>query len=170
MHLIVRTQIDAAVYQPGSTVTNETEFEPASSTHPMASTLLVNIHTLFEYDSKMTAGYSQKLDMQRGAVLGLEIQNNANKLLKWSLKALLSGVDAVKIGFVSRVNFKEQGKYVILGQESWKAGEFYRKMSYDIENSFGIIKAFFDLVMVQDDGAFVLVKDPNKLALTFYQV
>jgi hypothetical protein len=40
------------------------------------------------------------LDTQRGAVLANELRNNACKLAKWTVQALLAGSDQIKFGYV----------------------------------------------------------------------
>lgn len=42
--------------------------------------------------------WRQKLDTQRGAVLANELRNNACKLAKWTIQALLAGSDQIKFG------------------------------------------------------------------------
>lgn len=42
--------------------------------------------------------WRQKLDTQRGAVLANELKNNACKLAKWTVQALLAGSDTLKFG------------------------------------------------------------------------
>ncbi len=44
--------------------------------------------------------WRQKLDVQRGGVLATELRNNACKLAKWTVQALLAGSDQIKFGFV----------------------------------------------------------------------
>lgn len=46
--------------------------------------------------------WRQKLDVQRGAVLANELRNNACKLAKWTVQALLAGSAQIKFGYVSR--------------------------------------------------------------------
>ena len=49
-----------------------------------------------------------KLDSQPGAVLAAEIKNNGCKLAKWTVQALLAGVDQLKFGLVKKIepNFR----------------------------------------------------------------
>ena len=63
-------------------------------------TLFINIKALNEWDSKFSGGvdWRQKLDVQRGAVLANELKNNACKLAKWTVEALLAGTDLIKFG------------------------------------------------------------------------
>lgn len=42
--------------------------------------------------------WRMKLDSQPGAVLAAEIKNNGCKLAKWTVQALLAGVDQIKFG------------------------------------------------------------------------
>ncbi len=42
--------------------------------------------------------WKQKLESQRGAVLAIELKNNANKLAKWTASALLAGADYIQLG------------------------------------------------------------------------
>ena len=58
-----------------------------------------------------------KLETQRGAVLATELKNNANKLAKWTAAALVSGVDMIKLGYVSRAHPRDPHNHVILGTQ-----------------------------------------------------
>lgn len=60
----------------------------------------LNIKALNEWDSKHSGGvdWRQKLDVQRGAVLANELKNNACKLAKWTVQAILAGSDLLKFG------------------------------------------------------------------------
>ena len=67
---------------------------------PNNSTLFLNIKALNEWDPKFSGNvdWRQKLDTQRGAVLANELKNNACKLAKWTVQALLAGSDLLKFG------------------------------------------------------------------------
>lgn len=58
------------------------------------------LQALNEWDSKYSGGvdWRQKLDTQRGAVLANELKNNACKLAKWTVQAILAGSDQIKFG------------------------------------------------------------------------
>lgn len=62
----------------------------------------MNIKALNEWDSRVAGAidWRQKLDIQRGAVLANELKNNACKLAKWTVQALLAGSDHIKFGYV----------------------------------------------------------------------
>lgn len=48
-----------------------------------------------------------KLDSQPGAVLAAEIKNNGCKLAKWTVQALLAGVDQLKFGLAKKIEQKK---------------------------------------------------------------
>ena len=61
--------------------------------------------------------WRHKLETQRGAVLATELKNNANKLAKWTAAALVSGVEIIKLGYVSRAHHRDTRSHVILGTQ-----------------------------------------------------
>ncbi|KAI9584380.1 hypothetical protein GQX74_006275 [Glossina fuscipes] len=64
--------------------------------------------------------WRQKLDTQRGAVLANELRNNACKLAKWTVQAVLAGSDQLKLDYVSRINSRDPSRHVILGTQQFK--------------------------------------------------
>ncbi len=60
---------------------------------------LLLLRALNEWDAKAFADYRKNLDAQKGALLATEIKNNSAKLFKWTAQALLSGADAIKLGY-----------------------------------------------------------------------
>ncbi|KAJ3109512.1 Eukaryotic translation initiation factor 3 subunit D [Phlyctochytrium planicorne] len=178
INLIVRASIDAAIHAPGaqsSQGSEEEAMEPEASTYPASETLFVISKVLNEFDSRATGAggapdWRQKLDAQRGAVMATEIKNNGNKLARWTTEALLAGVDQIRIGFASRVNPKERLRHSVLGTAFFKPKEFAVQMNLAIENGWGILKTFVDLLLKMEDGKYVMVKDPNKSMLRLYSV
>ena len=67
--------------------------------------------------------------MQRGAVLAAELRNNGFKLAKWTTCAILAGSDHMKFGYVSRQNFKDASRHIILGMQNFKPQEFATQMA-----------------------------------------
>jgi len=107
VELVVRTQIDAALHSPGPSSQNELSevVTPIDSTYPVNETLLITVKALNEFDPKAPGAggapdWRQKLDTQRGAVVATEIKNNGNKLARWTVESVLSGVDQLRIGYV----------------------------------------------------------------------
>jgi len=135
--------------------------------------LLMRLYALNEADAKLVAGgidWRQKLESQRGAVLATELKNNSNKLAKWTLQAMLAGVDLIKLGYVSRNHVRDSFNHVILGTQSYKPKEFATHINLNVNNAWGILKAIIDLCLQLEEGRFLLLKDPNKPVIRFYSI
>ncbi|KAI7845745.1 hypothetical protein COHA_000661 [Chlorella ohadii] len=137
------------------------------------STQLVAVHALNEFDPKWSGvDWRQKLENQRGAVLATELKNNANKIAKWTAAALVSGIDMIKLGYVSRALPRDNRNHVILGTQAVKPRDFAAQMNLNMDNCWGIISALVNLCMdsCEADGKYLLVRDPNKPQLRLYAI
>lgn len=129
-------------------------------------------YALNEWDSRHSGGmnWRQKIDQQRGAVLGTEIKNNSCKLAKWAVQSLLAEADLMKVGYVSRINPANPVDHVILSTQSFKPKEFASQINLQTVNIWGIVKMFCELLMKKEDGKYVILKDPNKSTIRLYSV
>jgi len=154
IHLVARTEHDAVQHGPN----NEMQF--------------INLKALNEWDSRHSGGveWRQKLDTQRGAVLANELKNNACKLAKWTVQAVLAGSDKIKIGYVSRVNVRDSTKHVILGTQQFKPQEFASQINLSMDNAWGILRCIIDICMKHPDGKYLIMKDPNKATILLYDI
>ncbi len=152
--IVVRCEIDAALKTAGQ------------------NPELLTIKALNEWDPKASSGvdWRQKLDSQRGAVLATELKNNSCKLAKWTAQALLAGVNAIKLGYVSRHSPKDSLNHVILGTQFYKPREFATQIGLNINNGWGIVSHIVATLRALPDGQYVLLKDPNKSILRIYDV
>ncbi|CAN0001357.1 unnamed protein product, partial [Sphacelaria rigidula] len=107
---------------------------------------------------------------QRGAILATELKNNSAKLAKWTAQSILSGADQMKIGLVSRVTKTNPFEHMILGTQSYKPREFATQITMSPNNMWGIIHMLVELFMKQEDGKYVMMKDPNKQVVRVYNV
>ncbi|XP_014246561.1 eukaryotic translation initiation factor 3 subunit D [Cimex lectularius] len=132
----------------------------------------LTIKALNEWDSKLSGGveWRQKLDIQRGAVLANELRNNACKLAKWTVQAILAGSDQIKFGYVSRVHVRDSSKHVILGTQQYKPAEFAQQIKLNMDNAWGILRCIIDICMKQRDGKYLIMKDPNKPLIRLYDI
>ncbi|KAG6066303.1 hypothetical protein E4U32_006225 [Claviceps aff. humidiphila group G2b] len=160
MYLIVRTEVDAV--QKGASGSEDQH---------------VTIRALNEFDSKAQGSggaldWRSKLVAQRGAVVATEMKNNSCKLARWTVQSILSKSDIMKLGFVSRVNPRLNDKHVILGVIGWKPRDFANQMNLSLSNGWGIVRTIADMCLnrEEEEGKFVLVKDPNKSILRLYEV
>lgn len=80
-YLMVRTEVDAAI-KLGQ------------------NNSYIMVRALNEYDpnSQGSLPWKKSLDSQRGAVVAAEMKNNAAKLARWAVQALLAGADQLKLG------------------------------------------------------------------------
>ncbi|EZA58205.1 hypothetical protein DMN91_011646 [Ooceraea biroi] len=152
--LVARCEHDAVMQGPN----NENQF--------------LTIKALNEWDSKVANGveWRQKLDIQRGAVLANELRNNACKLAKWTVQALLAGSDQLKFGYVSRAIVRDSSKHVILGTQQYKPNEFATQINLNMDNAWGILRCIIDICMKQKDGKYLIMKDPNKPMIRLYDI
>jgi translation initiation factor 3 subunit D len=139
---------------------------------PTGDTQFISIKALNEWDSKLANGvdWRQKLDTQRGAVLANELRNNACKLAKWTVQALLAGSDQIKFGYLSRAHVRDETKHVILGTQQFKPTEFATQINLSMDNAWGILRCIIDKCMKQKDGKYLIMKDPNKPIIRLYDI
>ncbi|KAI8047359.1 eukaryotic translation initiation factor 3 subunit D [Gilbertella persicaria] len=156
IHMIVRTEVDAAVKQ-GNT------------------TNYVTIRALNEFDpTAQGAGgalpWKKSLDSQRGAVVATEMRNNAAKLARWAVQAILADAEQLKLGYVARYSPKDNTRHVILGTQAYKPRDFASQMNLSLTNGWGIVKAVVDMCLQLPEGTYVMMKDPNRPILRIYVV
>jgi len=132
----------------------------------------VKLCALNEFDPRLSGSvdWRRKLDTQNGAVLAAELKNNSNKLAMWTSKSFMGGVEYMKLGFVSRVHPRDCYQHGILQVQSNKTTEFAKQINLDMDNCWGIVKGFIDLLGKQEPGKYVLLKDPNKPLVRIYNV
>lgn len=158
LHLVVRTELDAVVK---NNISGEDQ--------------MLTIKALNEFDNKAQGSggaldWRSKLASQRGAVVATEMKNNSCKLARWTVQSILAKADLMKLGFISRANPKSTNEHVILGVLGYKPREFAGQMNLNLNNGWAIVRTFVDMVMKEEDGKYVLVKDPNKPTIRLYQV
>ncbi|KZT05567.1 eukaryotic translation initiation factor 3 subunit 7 [Laetiporus sulphureus 93-53] len=152
--LCVRTEVDAYLPGQGS---------------PLAGQGLVTIRALNEFDPRAQGAggapdWRLKLDSQRGAVVATEMKNNSCKLAKWTVQSVIAGADLLKIGFISRVNPRDNTRHVILSTTSTRPMDFAGQLNVSLANGWGIVRTVTDMCMKQPEGKYVLVKDPNRVS------
>ncbi|EDW80499.1 uncharacterized protein Dwil_GK11533 [Drosophila willistoni] len=139
---------------------------------PNGDMQFLSIRALNEWDSKAANSieWRQKLDSQRGAVLSTELRNNACKLAKWTVESVLAGSDQLKLGYVSRVSPRDHLRHVILGTQQFKPQEFATQINLNMDNCWGILRCLIDIIRMQPDGKYLIMKDPNKPMVRIYHI
>ena len=114
--------------------------------------------------------WREKLDSQRGAVVGSELKNNAFKIAKWTTQSILADADQMKIGFISRGVPKNAMEHQILGTQFYRPKDFAQQITLSEGNMWGIMRMFIGLFQDQPEGKYVIMRDPNKALLKIYSV
>lgn len=127
---------------------------------------------LNEADSKLqgSVDWRQKLESQTGAVLASEMRNNGYKLARWTAESVLSGADDVKLGFVSRVNPKNNNKHAILMTKQYSPQTFADSVNVKVKNLWGTLSTLISHLKKLDDGHYLLSRDPNKTQLHIHAI
>lgn len=137
--------------------------------------VLLSIKALNEVaDSSLRAGtdWRNKLDTQRGAVLASELKNNAGKLARWTVEALLADTDQIKFGFVTRVNQRSNQNHIVLGTQMYRPKEFAAQIALNVGNMWAIFSNLVEMCYkhLEDGEKGVIMKDPNKTIVRLYKV
>ncbi|KAJ1678233.1 hypothetical protein EV182_004498 [Spiromyces aspiralis] len=111
-----------------------------------------------------------KMQSNRGAVVATERKNNSAKLAKWSLQAMMSDAAYLKLGYVGRADPSKRTAHKVYTVEKYKPTDLLKHLNVNVENAWGIAKAFIDLCLTLPEGRYVLVRDPIKPSMLLYAV
>ncbi|KNE70675.1 hypothetical protein AMAG_15432 [Allomyces macrogynus ATCC 38327] len=153
LELVVRTELDAVTDVAGTKKT-------------MALRALNQVPGLNSGAGALD--WRKALDAQRGAVVATEVRNNANKVARWTLQALLADADVLKIGYVTRAAARDPSKHILMGASMYAPAEFAAQLSLQLENAWGIVETVVQAAVKQPEGKYLLMKDPNKSALKLF--
>ncbi|KAG5458305.1 MAG: eukaryotic translation initiation factor 3 subunit D, partial [Olpidium bornovanus] len=157
--LVVRTELNGAL--------------KANSASSPDVRLVLKALTEFDHKAAGAGGaleWRKKLDTQRGAVLATEMKNNATKIARWACEAALAGADHIRIGFVSRLNPRDNTRHSVIGTQSYRPTELAAQLNFSYSSGWGIVKTIADICLKQPEGRYILVKDPNKPILRLYAI
>jgi translation initiation factor 3 subunit D len=149
IHVVVRTEVDA--YIDG---TDKPSYE--------------KLRAVNEYDSAVTGGYRASLSSQSGKVIGNEVHNNGCKLSKWTLQAHLAGVESMRLGFFVRSLITKADKHLLVGVNKFHVSQLATNLNLSIPNCWGMFVGLVELLRMNPDGKYILIKDPNRLILRLY--
>lgn len=134
--------------------------------------LKMTVRALNEFDSKLVQGtvdWRQKLETQTGAVLATEMKNNSAKLARWTAETVLAGSDEFRLGFVSRTHVKDSYKHTVLMTKRFEPKAFAQSTNTKISQLWGVLKTVITTLNQQEDGTFLIMKDPNKPQISIYE-
>lgn len=110
------------------------------------------------------------------------MKNNNYRLSKWGVQAVLAGVDLVKIGYVSRRKMQDlygnegggvsgrNSGHVILGVQSFSLETFKKQILLNEQNMWAVVEYFVKLLSKEENGHYILMKDPLKGFIRVYRV
>ena len=99
-----------------------------------------------------------------------ELKNNSFKLAKWTAQSLLAGADQMKIGFCSRSNPKSAYEHVILATQFYRPKDFANQITLNENQMWAMLRMFVTMFHKQEEGKYVLMREPNKAVLIMYKV
>lgn len=76
----------------------------------------------------------------------------------------------MKLGFVSRHQPNDPIHHDILGTQTFRPKDFAAQIDLREANMWGIIKTIIEQIQQQEDGEYVLLKDPNRPQVRLYHI
>lgn len=114
--------------------------------------------------------WKQYLESQKGAILANEVKNNSFKVGRWIAQAILAGCDTFKLGYAVRTRPNDPYSHDLIAVHQHPTMQFAAQISLSENNAFGIIRHVIDMVREEEDGDYILLKDPNKPVIRLYSV
>lgn len=65
--------------------------------------------------------------------------------------------------YVSRMNFVDSSKHVVLGTQQFRPKEFATQIALNMDNAWGIFRCIVDICLKLPEGKYIIVKDPQKV-------
>ncbi|ODV63243.1 eukaryotic translation initiation factor 3 subunit D [Ascoidea rubescens DSM 1968] len=137
----------------------------------------IAIHAITQYKTGSSLDWNTKLQLQKGAILAAELRKNINQFSKWTIESILSDVKLIKIGFVSRANYKKNDSHNLLDVIGYTPQDLANQMKLNFGTGWGIFKSFIDIINgwnlsdgESGDGKFIIVKDPNSPKVSIYKL
>lgn len=98
------------------------------------------------------------------------MKQNSFRVAKSICQAIFSGCEQMKFGFVSRRSSSDRLNHVILGIQSGATKTFADQMNLNLSNMWGVLKGFIQLFDNEEDGKYIIVRDPNKPLIRIYSI
>ncbi len=76
----------------------------------------------------------------------------------------------MKIGFCSRSDPKSAYDHVILATQFYRPKDFASQITLNETQMWAMMRMFVNMFAKQDEGKYVLMREPNKAVLTMYKV
>jgi len=128
---------------------------------------LVTICTLNEWNPSVTK-WASMLDTRSGLTLATEVKNNSCRMTRVTAKAILSGVNQVHIGFVTRKSAKDNTNHMLLTTAVYSTNDFARQISVTERNLWGIADTILQKIVPLPEGRYLITKQDSSPNITIY--
>ena len=132
----------------------------------------VSLKTLNEFESK-TTNWKESFEKGRDtAVFATEMKNNACKLARWLASATISGVEVLKIGFVSRKSEQDPWNHSLLAVQTHNVKDLMAQTALSNQTMWSAVCQLLQQILDDPNqvGKYLIVKDPSKPNIGLYQV
>merc|ERR1711964_724486 len=86
------------------------------------------------------------------------------------MQSVLAGVEQMNFGFISRRSTKDPYHHEVIASKFFEPMKFARQINLSVRNAWGVLQMFADLLLEQEEGTYVIMKDPNKTIIRVYHV
>jgi hypothetical protein len=117
----------------------------AANVAPSGGRQSLTLHALNEFDPKIMGVGWRQIETQQEVILATELKNIANKIARWTAKALLAGVEMMKLGYVSRMQTCDHYNHSILTVMGYKPKDFATQINLNNANMWKILKSIVDV-------------------------
>lgn len=128
---------------------------------------LITIKALNEYDPHETE-WRSKIETQRGAILATELKNNNNKIARWTAQSLVAGTSQIILGFITRLTPHQNQRHALVGMQAYSPEDLSFQINLVPSNMWGIVEHVVDVLSEQDDGKYLIFRDPNENMVRTY--
>jgi len=125
--------------------------------------------------------WGNSMDNARGAILAVELRNNASSISRAIYNAILGDINQISLLYITREIPSNTKKHLILGCQFFNPVELSEQVNLNILNGFGILKSILETIILHASDiilegkeestkrSFVLLREPNKPLLLLYE-
>lgn len=134
----------------------------------------MNIYTLFEHNQSIS-NWRENVDKNLIPCLNKEIQNNGFKISRWLIQSIIAKVDFIKFAFVSRKNFEDDKKHVVLATHTVGTLGWAKQLNMQMEEMWKKLRYTINLIQdsekdnESETAEFILLKDLQKQSFRLYK-
>ncbi len=152
--------------------TEEKKAEPAPAAEEKKAfdISLINLRAVNEYyETKRQMNWKQAFENNRSLLISEVSTNDAIKLTKWTIEALLGGVKNMRVAYLTRKKLDDNRKHDIIGVSRFTTKEMESLVNLNFGYTWGVLKMIIKTIYDQEDGSYYLVKDPNRFIIRLYK-